>query len=246
MTVDRPSRRTIVTVVVVALVSLLLDLAFGAVAFVRTDGGGRSVRRTASLPTPSAESDVSVEEAIASRRSRREYSERPLEKRELGQLLWATQGVTERATGYRAAPSAGALYPLELYVVVGSLGVDGLESGVYLYRPGRHDLDLLEAGDVQSRLRAAALDQGFVERSAVDIVVCAVDQRTTQKYGERGRRRYVPMEAGHAGQNLYLQAETLGLSTVSVGAFDDRRVREIVGASSDRRPLYVFPAGGRA
>jgi SagB-type dehydrogenase family enzyme len=247
MALDRLSRRAILALLAVTGLSVVLEVVFGAFGIVRTDGGetqqgGDSV----SLPTPSRESDVSVEEAIANRRSRREYGPGTIERGELGQLLWAAQGVTAPARGFRAAPSAGALYPLEVYVVVGTPGVEGLEAGVYHYRPERHDLTRGRTGEFQSALRAAALDQEVVEAAAVDVVVCAVDERTTGKYGERGSRRYVPMEAGHVGENVYLQAESLGLSTVSIGAFRDERVREIVAAPDDQRPLYILPVGRRA
>ena len=129
---------------------------------------------------------------------------------------------------------------------MGDPGVGDLDAGVYHYRPVTHELDLLERGDRRADLQAASIDQEAVGRAPVDVVVCAVDERTTRKYGERGEWRYVPMEAGHAGENLYLQAEALGLSTVSIGAFDDGRVRSLVGAPADQRPLYVFPVGARA
>jgi SagB-type dehydrogenase family enzyme len=246
MTIKQPSRRMILTLLAVAGLSLVLDLVFGAFRIVRTDGGeGWQTTDSLPLPAPIEDSDVSVEAAIANRRSRREYGERVLSRHELGQLLWATQGITERTTGFRAAPSAGALYPLEVYVVVGDPGVEALENGVYRYLPEDHELVRGSTGSVQSELRAAALDQESVGAAAIDIVVCAVDERTTQKYGERGRRRYVPMEAGHAGENLYLQAESLGLATVSIGAFHDERVRDIVGVPANQRPLYIFPVGGR-
>lgn len=246
MASDRLPRRTILALVAIAGLTVLLDVLFGGDEGVRTDGGEewRAVR-TVSLPTPNEVGDRSVEEAVTARRSRREYGERALSRRELGQLLWAAQGVTDRASGHRAAPSAGALYPLELYVVIGTSGVVDLESGVYRYRPTTHELARGKAGEFQSELRAAALDQRAVEEAAVDIVVCAVDERMTGTYGERGRRRYVPMEAGHVGENLYLQAESLALSTVAIGAFDDDRVRAVVGAPSGQRPLYVFPVGAR-
>lgn len=245
MDLERPSKRTILTLAAVALLSLLLDVAFGAFRVVRTDGGETPAATSVSLPTPRGKSDVSIEEAIANRRSRREYGDRPLELRTLAQVCWAAQGVSERTTGHRAAPSAGALYPLELYVVVGTPGVADLDPGVYHYRPEKHALTRERTGDVQSQLEDAAVDQDHVGAAAVDLVVTAVDERTTGKYGKRGRTRYVPMEAGHVGENVYLQAESLGLSTVAIGAFDDDRVREIVGASATERPLYIFPVGER-
>jgi len=246
MEVERPSRRTVLALLVVAAVSLLLDLVFGDVGVLRTDGGESPAAATVSLPDPRDEGDVSVEGAIADRRSRREYGDRALELQELAQLCWAAQGVTDRVSGHRAAPSAGALYPLELYVVVGTPGVVDLDPGVYRYRPANHDLTRERTGDRQSRLQDAAVDQDHVGAAAVDLVVTAVDERTTGKYGERGSARYVPMEAGHAGENVYLQAESLGLATVAVGAFADGRVREIVGAPANQRPLYIFPVGARA
>jgi SagB-type dehydrogenase family enzyme len=244
MPVDRPSRRTVVALLAIAGLSLLAERVFGPFRVDGTDddwGTGETV----ALPTPREEGDVSIEEAIADRRSRRRFGGRELERHELGQLLWAAQGVTDRMTGHRASPSAGARYPLEVYVVVGSPGVEGLEGGVYHYRPRSHELARGRTGDLRSDLRAAALDQEFVDEAAVDVVVCAVDERTTRRYGNRGRLRYVPMEAGHAGQNIYLQAEALGLSTVSVGAFRDQRVRDVLAAPADQRPLYIFPVGGR-
>jgi hypothetical protein len=190
MDIEHPSRRTVITLVSIAVLSVVLDLVFGAFRIRRTDGeDGRRVIESVPLPPPAEESDVSVEEAIADRRSRREYGERALERRKLGQLLWAAQGVTEQSTGFRAAPSAGALYPLELYVAVGTPRVEGLDPGVYRYRPKAHELTRLSTEDIQSELRQAAVDQAFVEAAAVDIVACAVDERTTGKYGERGRQR---------------------------------------------------------
>jgi len=229
MALERPSRRTTLALLVAGGLSLLVGRAVDAFGPLRADGGDRwPADDTVSLPAPREQSDVSVEEALASRRSRRSYGDRPLDRGELGQVLWATQGVTDPTDGHRAAPSAGALYPLELYVVVGSPGVEGLDPGVYRYRPESHELGAGRPGDRRSELRAATLDQEFVDDAPVDIVICGVDERTTRKYGERGRQRFVPMEAGHAGENLALQAEALGLGTVSVGAFDDDGVREIL------------------
>lgn len=244
------SRRTILTVAAVLVLSAIVDLAVGVVRFVG-DGGrprwpaAQTDASAVSLPSPAEAGTVSVEAAIADRRSRRDYGDEPLSLAELSQLCWAAQGVTEPSTGYRAAPSAGALFPLELYVVIGSPGVEDVSTGVYRYDPDRHALDRGPSTDVQSALSDAAVDQTFVAEAAVDLVVCAVDERTTGKYGRRGSRRYVPMEAGHAAENVYLQAESLDLSTVSVGAFDDAAVRDLVGAPAEQRPLYVLPVGRR-
>ena len=246
MTLDRPSRRTTLALLVAGGLSLLLGRVVEAFGTLRSDGGdGWPADNAVSLPAPREQGEVSVEDAIASRRSRRSYGDRPLGRDELGQLCWATQGVTDRTDGHRAAPSAGALYPLELYVVVGSPGVEGLDPGIYRYRPESHELGRGRTGNRQSELRAATLDQEFVDDAPLDIIVCAVDERTTGKYGEQGRRRFVPMEAGHAGENLALQAEALGLATVSVGAFDDDRIRDVLEVPPTQRPLYIFPVGQR-
>ncbi len=247
MALEGPSRRTTLALLVAGCLSLLVGRAVDAFGTLRPDGGDRWPADDAvSLPAPREQSDVSVEDTIASRRSRRTYDHRPLDRGELGQLCWATQGITDQTDAHRAAPSAGALYPLEVYVVVGSPGVKGLDPGVYRYRPESHELGQGQTGDRQSELRAATLDQEFVDDAPIDIIICAVDERTTRKYGERGRQRFVPMEVGHAGENLYLQAEALGLATVSVGAFDDNRVQEVLEIPSTQRPLYVFPVGARA
>ncbi|MFW6385014.1 MAG: SagB/ThcOx family dehydrogenase [Halodesulfurarchaeum sp.] len=248
------TRRTVakLTGIAAAGVSALLGWLFEGY---RLDGDveGEDDRQTtprADLPPPkTAPGTKGVAEAIADRRSRREYADDPISAAELGQLLWAAQGHTKRNIGgsnFRAAPSAGATFPLEVFVVIGQPGVSGIESGIYRYRPGDHELDRRAAGDFQAELQDSAVDQAWVGEAALDIVVTAIDERTTERYGERGRRRYVPMEAGHVGQNIYLQAESLGLSTVAIGAFSDGDLRELLGVSEDYRPLYVFPVGRRA
>lgn len=194
------------------------------------------------LVTPRHDGEISVEEALLSRRSVRDYSGEALTLPEVSQLLWAAQGTTD-ATGFRTAPSAGALYPLEVYVVVGD--VTDLGPGVYRYVPGDHHLVFVAANDRRAELAEAAVDQDWVEEAAVNLVVTAVPERTTSQYGDRGIR-YVHMEAGHAAQNVYLQAESLGLGLTVIGAFDDDRVREIVAASPEEQPLYVIPVGRAA
>lgn len=243
MTRDRLSRRTIVTLLIVVIASLVLERLWGSSRL--AEPGADTTDNGVELPPPRRGGDVAVEDAIADRRSRREFADDPLKRAELGQLLWAAQGITDPSSGFRAAPSAGALYPLELYVVVGDPGVTGVESGVYHYRPETHELVRGNREVNQGDLRAAAVDQEHVEEASVDIVVTAVDERTTQKYGERGRRRYVPMEAGHASENVYLQAEALGLAMVTVGAFSDEQVIDVLGVNTGQRPLYILPIGKR-
>ncbi len=195
-----------------------------------------------SLPEVRLTSDVSLEETLLHRRSIRDYTDEALSLEEVSQLLWAAQGITE-AWGGRTAPSAGALYPLEVYLVVGD--VEDLTLGVYQYRPDGHELVKVKDGDVRAELAEAALDQDSVQNGAIDIVIAAVYERTKVKYGERGIR-YVHMEAGHAAQNVYLQATALDLGTVTIGAFYDDSVRDIVGMPGDVAPLYVIPVGKKS
>lgn len=197
---------------------------------------------TLELSEPSTEGELSVEKAISERRSIRNYEEKPLDLKDVSQLMWAAQGITDSARNYRAAPSAGATYPLEVYLVVGPNGVNRLEEGVFLYEPDLHQLEKVLTGNRQPSLREAALGQSPVSNAPVNIVITAVYERTKGKYGARGER-YVHMEAGHAGQNLYLQAEALGLGMVVIGAFDDNQVKKVLGLPEERDPLYVIPIG---
>ena len=191
------------------------------------------------LPEPRYDSNVSLEETLLKRRSVRDYTDEPLTLHEVSQLLWAAQGITDPA-GLRTAPSAGALYPLEVYVVVGS--VQSLSPGVYRYEPDGHQLVKTVDDDKRAGLAAAALEQGCVKEGAINIVFTAVYERTTRKYGERGFR-YVHMEVGHAAQNVYLQAVAFNLGTVVIGAFHDDQVMEILSLPQQEQPLYIMPVG---
>ncbi len=191
------------------------------------------------LPEPRYDSNVSVEEAILQRRSERDYTNEALTLQEVAQLLWAAQGITD-PRGYRAAPSAGATYPLEIYVVVGN--VEGVAKGIYRYKPHQNELEKVVSGEQRGALAQAALNQQFIAQAPVNLVITAVYERTTQRYGERGIR-YVHMEAGHAAQNVYLQAVALNLGTVVVGAFHDNQVKEILNLAEDEEPLYIIPVG---
>ena len=174
-----------------------------------------------SLSEPRYDSDVSIEEALLNRRSVRQFSSEPLTLEEVSQLVWAAQGITD-PRGLRTAPSAGALYPLELYVVVGN--IEDLTEGVYRYSPQEHELEKVLDGDLRADLSEAAMGQASVRGAAVDIVITAVYERTTVQYGDRGIR-YVHLEAGHAAQNLCLQATAMDLGIVTAGAFSDDQVK---------------------
>lgn len=191
------------------------------------------------LPEPRAEGERSLESVIAERRSLRDYGASGLSQGEFGQLLWAAQGITSRQ-GLRSAPSAGALYPLEVFAVVGR--VQGLDPGVYRYLPQQHALVLTRSGDLRLELARAALGQMWLAEAPVVAVLAADHARTARKYGTRAER-YVALEAGHAGQNLLLQAQALGLGTVVVGAFDDHEVAGILGLDRGLVPLSLVPVG---
>lgn len=190
------------------------------------------------LPRPTYSDQVSIEEALKKRRSIRQYKNQAISLQQIAQLLWAAQGITSE-TGFRTAPSAGALYPLEIYLI--ARNVKNLSTGVYHYKPQKHTLEKLKEGDVSLQLTKAALGQQAVKSSAANIVIAAVFSRTLKKYGKMGKR-FVFMEAGHAAQNIYLQAVSLNLATVSIGAFDNTQVRKALGII-DEEPLYILPVG---
>lgn len=177
-----------------------------------------------SLPAPSYESATSVEEALYQRRSIREYKDELLTLLHVSQLLWAAQGITH-PNGYRTAPSAGALYPLEIYLLAGD--VEELPSGVYRYLPQEHALILTYPGDHRRAVFDAALDQEMIMEAPASILISAVYERTNVKYGSRGTR-YVHIEVGCVAQNIYLQAESLELGTVFIGAFHDDEVKAVL------------------
>ncbi|MGQ9622803.1 MAG: SagB/ThcOx family dehydrogenase [Candidatus Caldatribacteriaceae bacterium] len=192
------------------------------------------------LPAPRFDSDTSVEEALVQRRSRRSFALLPLSLEEVAQILWAACGVTDQSRGFRTAPSAGALYPLEVYLVVGN--VESLLPGVYRYLPEAHALVRIFEGNKRRELFEVGLFQGSILEAPAVLVFTAVYERTTRKYGERGIR-YVHMEVGHAAQNVYLQAEALQLGTVVIGAFQDEGVRKVLRLPSGEHPLYLMPVG---
>ena len=184
---------------------------------------------------------MSVEEAIARRRSTRYFSEEPLSLEELSQLLWSLQGVTG-GKAFRSTPSAGAIFPLEIFAVVGGFGMTALPPGIYLYVPSEHAMAPRYRGDARFQLTGAAYAQDSINTAPLSLVIAADYERTRARYRNR-TERYVHMEAGHAAQNLYLQATALGLGTVAVAAFDDNAVKQAVGLPENLQPLYILPVG---
>lgn len=191
------------------------------------------------LPEPRHDSETSIESALRRRQSVREFSREALTLAEVSQLLWAAQGTTD-PEGRRTAPSAGALYPLEVFLVSGKQG--GLAAGVYRYRPREHDLVCVAEGDWRAKLATAALEQDRLANAPVTIVITAVYERTARKYKQRAER-YVHMEVGHAVENVHLQAVALDLGTVVVGAFDDAEVKRVLSLPANEQPLCLMPIG---
>jgi len=224
-------------VIPISVIAVLLPLSGGVPGEVGPVGKST---KTIKLPEPRYRGSISVEEALCRRRSIRHYNNEPLRVEEVSQLLWAAQGITDSTYGLRTAPSAGALYPVEIYIVVGE--VTGLEAGIYRYNPYGHELVVTGSMDVRGELSESALGQEWVSEAPMDIVICAVYSRVTGKYGDRGNR-YVHMEAGHVAQNVYLQAVSLNLGTVVVGAFLDDKVQQVIGARENEVPLYIMPIG---
>lgn len=191
------------------------------------------------LPEPTFNGRISLEKCLSGRRSIRTFSDTSVSLQHLSQILWAAQGITS-PYGYRTAPSAGALYPLELYAIIGS--VENLPIGVYQYKPAGHELRQKIDTDIRQQLTRAAFGQNAILKSAVSLAISAIYKRTTSKYGQRGIR-YVHMDAGHAAQNICLQAYALDLGTVPIGAFQDEEVRRIMQLQNDETPLYILPVG---
>ncbi|MBW8016178.1 MAG: SagB/ThcOx family dehydrogenase [Planctomycetes bacterium] len=185
------------------------------------------------LPEPNKNGPISLEQAIASRRSRRSFLAKPVSLEQIGQLAWAAQGQDTKSK-YRTVPSAGATYPLEVFVVT----CDGL----YHYLAKDHALSQLSYKDLRYELASAAYGQDFIATAPLTLIFAAQFTRTTGYYGKRGIR-YVYMEAGHAGQNVSLQAEALGLGSVAVGAFDDDAVSKVLSLPNQLDPLYMLVIG---
>jgi SagB-type dehydrogenase family enzyme len=197
-------------------------------------GGTAMAANIIPLPKPKILGKMSIEESIFRRRSVREYKDTELSMEQISQILWAAQGITDNNYGFRAAPSAGALYPLHIYVVK--------KDGVFRYIPDGHKLLQLSNKDLRPSLVRASLTQSFILEAPVDIIISANFAITQAKYGPRAFR-YVCMEVGHVAENIHLQAVALGLATVPVGAFWDDVIRKTLELPDSQDPLYIIPIG---
>lgn len=224
--------------------ALILLMAAAAMVAVPVKGGvmADGAEKIIQLPNPATDGDKSLEKTLADRRSVRNYADKALSLGQISQMLWAAQGETD-SRGFRTAPSAGALYPLEVFVAAGN--VEDLSPGIYRYSPETHELVRTSEGDRRKELHRAALNQPAVSRAPAVFVFSAVFERVTGKYGKRGVQ-YAFMEAGHAAQNLCLQAVSLDLVSVPVGAFDNDGIQRILNAKHDIRPVYLLPVGKAA
>ncbi len=210
-----------------------------AAAFTVNNANFNQTDAMISLPEPVTDGTVSLEKAISLRRSIRSYAEEALQLAELSQLLWSAQGITNER-GFRTAPSAGATFPLEMFVMVNN--VEGLDKGIYHYHPHGHTLEFLRTDDVSEALFRASLSQSMIIDGGAVLVFAAEFERTTARYGSRGER-YVLNEIGHASQNVHLQAAALDLGTVVIGAYQDEEVEDILRLDEKYRVLYLMPVG---
>lgn len=192
------------------------------------------------LPPPKLQGNISVEEAINNRRCIRKFKNKELRKEQLSQILWSAYGITDKDKYLKAAPSAGALYPCNIFVVAGR--VENIKPGIYEYLSKEHTLEKTLDGDKRTYLAAVALGQNFIVEAPLSIVITAEYDRIKTRYGDRGIR-YTHIEVGHIGENIFLQAISMGLATVAVGAFYDVKVQEVLNLPKTYLPLYIMPIG---
>lgn len=238
-------RKGIVIVLIVIFIVVLLGYLFYQPANTNSNySPNRYVINVTYLPLPVFSGNTSVETAIENRRSVRSFSAESLNLTNVSQILWAAQGITDNDSNLRSVPSAGQVYPLEIYIVTGQNGVSGLSEGVYLYVPSNNTLEKTVNGDVRSKLSTIADGQNAVAQAPVDLVITGNYPMMINKYHDKDLcTRFVDLEAGHAGENIYLQAESLGLVTVAIGSFNEVQMKQLLEIPQNETPLYIFPIG---
>lgn len=234
------SVKNILCILLILFLSIFSGHTFTGKAQNKESSGGEKMR----LSQPDTEGKISVEKAISKRKSVRKFTNSSISLEDLSQIIWSAAGkkVDAVTSATRTYPSAGGIYPFRLYVVVSR--VKGLEKGIYKYIPQTHEIKLVEKGGFNKLLSEAALGQYSIKSAAVNLVFTANYFKTGARYGKRGKIRYVHMDIGHAGENVYLQAVAMGLGTVSVGAFNDSKVEKILGLKDSKyTPIYIMPIG---
>lgn len=186
------------------------------------------------LPEPKIKGEVSLEETLLKRRSIRNFSDKELSKEIISQILWASYGISDKRSNFHTAPSAGAIFPIEIYAVI--------SEGIFNYLPKEHKLILQKEGDLRKDLSKACYGQHFVEQASINVIIVGVYERITPHYGERGIQ-YTIQETGHIAQNIHLQAVALNLGSVPVGAFSEQEVSKVLSLKRGEKPLYVIPVG---
>ncbi len=194
--------------------------------------------REIKLPNPKLKSKISLEEAIIRRKSLRAYTKSPLSLKEISQLLFAGQGLLKESR--RTTPSAGAFYPIEIYL--SALRITGLFSGLYQYLPNGHKLKKITSANRMAKLAEAAFGQIWVKNASAVIIICGDFKKTTGKYQDKGRD-FVTMEAGHAAQNISLQAAALNLGILCVGGFNEEEVKKTLNIEKNKKVFYLMPVG---
>ncbi|MGB9936129.1 MAG: SagB/ThcOx family dehydrogenase [Methanobacterium sp.] len=231
----------------IILLILIILLAVTVVYLVwpkSTETSQMIVTGTFKLPEPQISGTMSVEQAIQDRRSVRRYTNESLTLQDVSQLMWVAQGITNQTTKFRTVPSGGHTYPLEIYILIGKGGVNELNEGVYHYNPFNNTLEQILGNDVRSDLSQAANGQPWVKEAPVDIIITGNYQKMIDKYkDEKLSTRFVDMEAGHAGQNIYLEAQARNLATVALGSFKDDQVHKILRIPNNEKTLYIYPVG---
>lgn len=226
-------KKRIISLVMSSIISSFIISPFSCFAFTEEE---------IKLPLPKLEGRMSVEEAMARRRSRRSFKEDSLTIEIVSQILWSAQGITDEQRGYRTSPSAAKLYPLDIYLSVGKNKVENLVVGVYHYNPQHHSLHIISEEDQRREISKACLDKNQIDKAPILLIITAELSRLTDKLGEH-RKQFVYMEAGHVAQNIYLQVESLGLGTVSMGGIKELEISKALNLPDEYIPLYVMPVG---
>ncbi len=234
MKIQRPKKKLILFFSAIIICIFIVSQIFSDNKMKKAD----TYIETIKLPDPLTTGKMSVEQALYQRRSIRNFKNISLTLQELSQILWAAQGITDKTLNFRTAPSAGATYPLDLFVAVGN--VDSIKQGLYKYNPSNHTLTLIMFGDKRIELANAALGQKAITTAAVNIIFTAIVERTEKRYKERALQ-YVYIETGHAAQNVYIQAEALNLATVAIGAFYEDKIKKVINTAA--LPVYIMSIG---